>query len=134
MIQKFIFTAGALTLILGIFHTTFYRFMKWENDLKKVSEFNRNVLYTIHIALTLLIFLLAVITLLYYKELSLNKGIAFTLNIGLFLFWLWRTIYQIVYYSGKAIHYTLVIVFLFLTISYSLPVINSLICVSLCNL
>lgn len=45
----FILVGGLLSFALAIFHTFFYSYFKWRNDLKKVSNVNEKIIMTLHI-------------------------------------------------------------------------------------
>lgn len=124
-----IYCGGVLSLVMGIFHSQFYKLFKWKKELEKISETNMNIIYTIHLALLLIFFGFAVISILYAKELSICIGISFGINLMYAIFWLWRTIWQIIYFKPDKkskllyLHYILIIYFVFLFITYILPVI-----------
>jgi hypothetical protein len=128
-----IYCGGVLSLLMGIFHTQFFKLFKWKKELEKISETNKNIIYTIHIALLLLFFGIAVISLLYAKELSLCIGISFCINLMYAVFWLWRTIWQISYFKPDKnskllpLHYILIVYFSLLFFTYVLPVILKLV-------
>lgn len=118
---------GILTLLIALFHTRFYRMFNWRDALRKVNARDSRVLYTIHLALLLLFFALGGLSLVYACELSRSAGLAFGLNVGLSLFWMWRTIWQLTYFKsakGKkppAISIILTIIFFLLAIAYAIP-------------
>lgn len=122
-----IYTGGALSLLLGVFHTRFFKRFKWEKEFKKISEVNRRIFYTIHMALLLLFFLFAFLSFVYAREMSESLGLALGLNIGLGLFWLWRFAWQVWYFKRlrRGIHWMDVMFlgwFLLLFFSYTIPV------------
>ena len=124
-----IYLGGILTLLIALFHTRFYKVFNWKSDFEKLSPLNTRILYSIHIALLLLFFLLGIFSLIYAKELSLSIGVSAGINFLLALFWLWRFIWQIVYFKreqGQKIPFIsllLSVVFALLCISYSVPLI-----------
>jgi hypothetical protein len=118
-----IYIGGILTLGMAVFHTQFYKLFRWKADFKNITDLNQRILHTIHLALTLLFFLIGALTMVYAQELSSCIGISLGLNIILAILWLWRTIWQAYYFKGKILHYILVTVFFLLFASYLLPVI-----------
>ncbi len=125
-----IILGGVLSLVIFVFHIRFYRFFGWQKDFEKVSPVNRRVLYTIHVALYLFLVLLGVISIKYAGELSRAEGLAEGLTLGLSLFWLWRAVWQIAYFtpllkttdrSRRFVHYILTAMFVVLFIVYLLP-------------
>lgn len=69
-----IYIGGVLTLLMALFHTKFYKMFKWKADFKDLSLANPRILYTIHLALLLLFFIIAIVSIAYAKELSQNIG------------------------------------------------------------
>ena len=118
-----IYTGGILTLLMGLFHTQFFKLFKWEKDYERITLVNRKIFHTIHLALLLVFIAIGLVSLIYAKELSECNGISFGLCLSLAIFWLWRAGWQVYYFKGKTMHYVLIIVFLLLCISYLLPVV-----------
>lgn len=123
-----IYVGGIMTLFLAIFHTRFYTLFQWKKEYQHVALLNRRVFYTIHVALFLLFFLFAFISLVYARELSKSEGLALGINISFSVFWLWRALWQIYYFpssQGKrpsSIWYVMVLSFFVLFIAYFIPV------------
>jgi len=117
-----IYFGGVLTLLMAIFHTRFYKLFKWKAEYRNITDLNKKVFYTIHLALLLLFFAIGILSLIYAHELSRCIGISFGINLLISIFWLWRTIWQIVYFKGKTMHYVLIGYFLILFVSYLIPV------------
>lgn len=123
-----IYAGGVLTLMMALFHTRFYRMFRWKKEFENVSHINVRIIYSVHLALTLLLFMIGILSILYAGELSLSAGLAMGFNVGLSVFWLWRMIWQIAYFrreKGKRqapIAILLVIIFALLFISYLMPV------------
>lgn len=122
-----IYLGGSLTLLMFLFHTRFYTLFRWNIDFKKITATNKKILYTVHAALYLLFFGFSFITFYYASELSASRGIALGINVILSLFWLWRTVWQIIYFKPDKksklliMHYILIMVFFLLFISYAVP-------------
>ena len=123
-----IYCGGVLSLLMGIFHTKFSKLFKWKKEFEKVTETNKNIVYTLNIALLLLFFGIAILSILFAKELSLCEGISFGLTLMYAIFWLWRTIWQILYFKPDKnskllpLHFGLIVYFALLFIAYILPV------------
>ena len=122
-----IYVGGILTLMMATFHLRFPILFKWKADYRTVSELNKKVSHTIHLALIILFYSIGVLSLIYAKELSECNGISFGLNLMVSIFWLWRTCWQIYYFKGKNMHFVLIVVFSLLFIAYSIPIILKLI-------
>jgi hypothetical protein len=127
---------GVLTLVLIIFHIMFYWIFKWKDDFANISELSARVFFTIHIALILFFAIFCVISFVYADDLARATGLAGVVTAGYALLWLWRLLWQIVYFNpsksrtkGKsfAMHYTIILVCLLLFAVYAAPVIGRLV-------
>jgi hypothetical protein len=118
-----IYFGGILTLLMAIFHTQFYRLFKWDVEYRNISAINKKIFFTIHLALLLLFFGLGFLTIIYAHELSRCEGISLGINIIISMFWLWRSIWQIIYFKGKALHFVLIGYFTLLFVTYLVPLI-----------
>ncbi len=134
--QIAIYCGGLLSLGMFFFHTRFYSLFGWKDDFEKISYRNKRIFYTIHIALLLLFLLFAFLSFVYTDELARSTGLAFGLNLAISIFWLWRTVWQVVYLKSPkhaihkkkpAIHYVVILVFFMLFLSYLIPVLLSFI-------
>jgi hypothetical protein len=95
----------------GIFHLFFWRILRWDEQLKKVSPNNRAVVQTLNICLTFMFFLIAYCFFIYTIEIE-STDLGRTLLIGIGLFWLIRAILQIYLFKMKArIHKFLFLLF-----------------------
>ncbi|MBN2144076.1 MAG: hypothetical protein JW774_05575 [Candidatus Aureabacteria bacterium] len=123
-----IYIGGSLTLLLAIFHARFYQLFNWEKDLEKITVINHRILYTIHLALLLLFFMIGMLSITYAKELSESAGIAFGFNLFYSIFWIWRLVWQFLYFKKPEGQKTpptgifLMVLFVLLIMTYSLPV------------
>jgi hypothetical protein len=132
--QISILIGGVLTLLLFLFHISFYKLFRWDQEFTKISVVNKKIIYTINLAITLLFLLFGVISLVYVKELARCEGLAFGICLAYALFWLWRLIWQITYFEipkpttnkkSAIINYSLIIVFVLLFVAYITPVLMS---------
>ncbi|MDZ4132780.1 MAG: hypothetical protein U1E11_06545, partial [Dethiobacteria bacterium] len=101
---------------------------KWEKDFQKITAKNKRIFYTINVALYLLFIIIALISLLHIDELAQGTGISFTFLLLISFFWLWRTIWQIIYFKPEKgskliiMHIILIVIFLLLCLSYIAPI------------
>lgn len=122
-----IYVGGALSLLMALFHTRFFKMFHWKKDFEKLSIVNSRILYTIHIALLLLFFIIGILSIIYANELSQSIGLSAGLNCLLSIFWLWRFIWQLVYFKRRKGHklppisILLSIIFCLLFVSYFVP-------------
>jgi hypothetical protein len=123
-----IYVGGVLTILLALFHGRFYRMFNWGADFKKIGLLNRRVLYTVHLALLLLFFIVGALSLIYAGELGASTGLAFGLNLLFSLFWIWRLVWQLYYFKGKKgqkvprVSVLMVVWFILLAVAYLFPV------------
>ena len=122
-----IYGGGSLTLLMALFHLRFPKLFHWKNDYTSISEVNKKIFFTIHLALLFMFIVIGILSLVYARELSECTGISFGFNVAISVFWLWRVVWQIFYFKGKTIHYILIAVFLILSATYSVPVVFKLI-------
>ena len=125
-----IIAGGVLSLFMVLFHCRFYKLFGWKKDFESISIINRKVFYTIHITLLLLFLSFAIISFIFTEELSQCCGLACAVTLSYSLFWLWRTIWQIIYFRPPRnskpdrkifLHYILIFVFTMLFIFYLVP-------------
>lgn len=122
-----ILCGGVLSALMVSFHLRFYKLFGWAEDFEKIHPKNRKILYTIHIALILFFIIFSFLSFIYYKELASASGPAFGITLLYALLWLWRTIWQIVYFKYPAgtkkptLHYIVILFCSLLFIAYSLP-------------
>jgi hypothetical protein len=125
-----IYFGGTLTLLIAFYHSRLYKLLNWSEDFKKIKMTNQRILYTIHIALTLLFLIIGILSIFYAAELSESKGFAFGFNLLYACFWTWRLVWQLTYLKkGKGGRAALInartIIPFMIAASYSLPVIAS---------
>lgn len=92
-----IYIGALLTLRVALYHTRLYRRLNWSEEFQKIGISNARIIYTINLALTILFFVIGVISILYARELSEGNGLAFGFNLSYSGFWVWRLIWQITY-------------------------------------
>jgi len=124
-----IIAGGILSLMMAWFHRGFYVLFGWRREFEKISAVNAKIFYTIHVALTLLFLLFALLSLVYFRELGRGEGLAAGVTVSYSLFWLWRTVWQVTYFRPRRsvqartpiLHYTLVAIFAALFVLYLVP-------------
>jgi len=130
--------AGILSLALAVFHIPRvwqYVFPDWKREIEKTGILNRKLANTVLMALTVLLLVFASISLIYADELSQGEGLAAGIAVAYSLFWLWRLIWQAIYFKpSKAehglklllLHYSLIVIFAILFIVYLAPTASKL--------
>ena len=126
-----IYLGGILTLIIALYHSQLYKMLNWSEEFEKIENANRKILYTIHLALTILFFIIGIVTIFYASELSKSTGLAFGINLSLACFWVWRIFWQLTYQKKEKgrkttpTDYVKIVVPLMLAVSYLLPIITT---------
>lgn len=119
-----IYTGGALSLLMALLHMGFYKKFGWKVDLRRVSVLNRRILYTIHWALILMFIMMALLSLVYARELSAGRGAALGFNGFYCMFWMWRLVWQWAYLKDQNSHPIAIlfnVLFALLFLSYLIP-------------
>jgi len=130
--------AGLSSLGLGIFHLPGIWsavFRHWNDDMSGARLLTRKLINTVLIALCLAVAALGAMTLMMASDLVLLDSHELTFLFFCFLFWLWRLIWQVLYFPyrklnpGKkllALHLALIAIFAANTLAYLVPVIATL--------
>ncbi len=132
--ELFILIGGSLSFINLMFHCFFYRFFNWKSELGKIQLSNHRIFMSIHIGLIILLATITFLSFLYFREMASCNGIAFALVICCSVFWFWRVMWQIIYFKipkniekTPILHYSLILLYGLLFISYTIPIIIKLI-------
>ncbi|MFQ5640247.1 MAG: hypothetical protein ACE5IR_19885 [bacterium] len=135
LIKLGIVFGGILSLALAVFHCRFYKRFNWQAEFEKMSLVNSKIFYTLNIALILFFLIFAFMSFSHAEELSRGEGLAGVIVAAYSLFWLWRTVWQVIYFSPSKMnmkqsqlimHYSLILLFVVLFILYLAPVASRL--------
>ncbi|KAA5828110.1 hypothetical protein FPF71_04555 [Algibacter amylolyticus] len=91
---------GVLLILLALIHIFFYKYFKWETNLKSLSLINKQMMTTHTFFIALTIFLMGLLCLTSSTaliETSLGRKIC----LGLGVFWSFRLFFQFFVYSKK---------------------------------
>ncbi len=131
--QICIISGGILSLLMVLFHTQFYKRFNWKVDFEKLPLRNQKIFYTIHLALILMFLIFALFSFVYVRELGTCRDLSLGILILYSLFWLWRALWQILYFRPskskkhrqlRLLHYGVIVWFFLLFLAYFLPVIR----------
>ncbi len=126
-----IVTGGVLSLLVTIGHTRFYRVLGWREEFERMKPLNRQILYTIHVALYLLLLPGAFVSIRHPEQLARADGLGGALAFTYAAFWCWRLVWQIAYFGPhwrrasprlRRVHCALVVLLVVLTAAYAGPV------------
>ncbi len=104
----FVFIAGGLTFGLGVFHIPpVWRlfFPGWSKETATLRLLHRKLIDTVLLALALMLFLFALLSIGYSQELARADGLAGGLAAALAAFWLWRAVWQIVFFPPSKVEH-----------------------------
>lgn len=128
-----IIIGGVLSAFLGIAHCLFYRGFGWCEDFDKTRLITAKIIYTIHLFLIPMFFFFSYMSLFHTEELAGSTSLGVAVTAFYSLFWLFRGLWQIVYFRpsqikefGKLLplHYFLIIYFVLLWSAYTLPILS----------
>ncbi len=101
--------------------------LNWKDDLKKITPFNRKLMWTYYYFTTMTIIAFGIMTLLYHDELLIGSRDALALAVFIGVYWLARISYDVFYFShadwpkGQRFvigHALLMFAFIALTLTY----------------
>jgi hypothetical protein len=113
----FVVLGGSIYLLLGLFHTTFWKMFDWEKELTKLSQVNSNLMQMLNIGITIMVISLGIILIIYRKEVQSSK-LGRALLIVSFLFFLGRMIAEF-YFPGGSTAFGMIL--LLVTLVYLFP-------------
>lgn len=124
-----LYVGGALTTAIGLLHITYPWMFRWTRDFQKLPRLQVKLLYTLHVALLLIIVALGVLTMVYAEEL-LEPGLGRALLWTLAGLWAWRLVWQLAYWNFRpeerrprvlAMHWAFTAAFVVNTAAYGWP-------------
>lgn len=136
LMRASVVAGGAMMLVVGAAHLFFPRIFGWPEAFARLRVLDAKVFYTLHVALVLLGLAMAWVSVRYPGELSRGEGLGGALAAMLAAFWLWRLVWQLVYFRPARLqparrmllfHYAWVVLFVLLATAYSVPVVASLV-------
>jgi len=117
---------GIYNFLLVIFHLSFWKLFNWKDDLDSLSLLNRVIMPVLNISLTLLFVVMGLISLLHTEEL-LTTSLGKTLLLCMALFWLARSIQQVIFFKLKhPVSWAFLGYFLLGAVLYGIPSLYSL--------
>jgi hypothetical protein len=99
--QIFLMAGGIFSLSIAIFHLTFWRLFRWQEELPRLSVLNQGVMQVLNIQLTLMIAVLGFVSLGFSKELS-STALGQVFVWSMVLFWLARAVQQPIFWGLKS--------------------------------
>ncbi len=112
---------GIYTIGLIMFHILFWRLFDWNNDLQSLSFINRATMQVLNISLMFAFIIFAYVSLVHTGDL-LTSSLGRSLLLLMALFWLARTIQQIIFYKlHHRASWAFLLLFLAGAILYAIP-------------
>ncbi|MFH0934556.1 MAG: hypothetical protein V1879_05065 [Pseudomonadota bacterium] len=126
--------AGVSSILLGIFHLPRIWgmvFTTWHAEIDSLSPLNRKLVNTVFIALCFALLAFGTLTLLLAGGDSRSDGFRIWFLALCLLFWIWRLIWQFVYFPYRklkpgsrllSLHVGLIVIFAVDVVAYAVPV------------
>ncbi len=123
MNETFIIAGGIFNIAFVIFHIFFWRLFDWKNDLVSLSFINRNVMQVLNLSLTFVFLIFAYLSLFHTHEL-LSTDLGRSVLILISIFWFFRAIEQVVFFTlKKRLSLLLFMIFILGGFLYGVPVV-----------
>jgi hypothetical protein len=91
---------GSLLIILSLMHIIIPKFLKWEQEVSRLSLITRQILY-VHTFFIAFILLLMGLLCIYYSNDLLGNPLGKIISLGFSCFWITRLMFQFFVYSPK---------------------------------
>jgi hypothetical protein len=98
MSHALVIAGGIFNLIFVVFHLTFPRLFRWDEDLRSLTFLNRAIMPVLNLCLTFAFAIFGVVSLIHTDEM-LGTALGRTLLVLLALFWLARAVEQVVFFK-----------------------------------
>ena len=119
--EALIKAGGIFNIALVLFHVSFWRLFKWNEDLRNLLFLNRATMQVLNISLTLVFVIFAYISFAHTREL-LTTPLGNSLLVLMALFWLARSIQQILFYKLRHwLSWVFLLVFMAGCVLYAIP-------------
>ena len=113
--------AGYYCFAFAAFHMLFWKLFRWKADLQRLTPVNRSIMQVLNIRLTY-VFVVVGIAMLLFGEGLLASDLGKFLLGAMSVFWLMRSIEQLVFFDAKALVSTaLVLVFVIGAALFAIP-------------
>lgn len=120
-LEKILFCGGLYHGLLVLFHLGFWKIFRWKEDLRSLSFINRQVMPILNLCLTLTFVMFGFISLVFAQDL-LTTSLGHALLLFLALFWLFRTVLQVIYFGVRRLDSLAFVVFFALGVGlYAVP-------------
>lgn len=115
---------GMYQIFFLIFHAMFWRLFKWKRELPKLTHINGAIMQVLNLCLMFYFFVFAYISLFHTTEL-ITSPIGSVLLLFMALFWLFRAVEQLVFFSTRRpLSLLMFVLFLFGFCLYVYPLIQ----------
>ncbi len=123
MINEYLlYAAGALNIVVAVFHLLFWKLFHWKTELKKTSSLNSAVMQVMNLRLIYLFLLTAFLCFFYTRDL-VETRVGNAMLIGFSFLWLGRLVEQFIFFKlNHWIGYAVTFLFIAGTVLFALPV------------
>jgi len=113
--------AGYYCLAFAVFHMMFWKLFRWKADLQRLTPVNRSIMQVLNIRL-IYVFLVVGIAVFLFGESMLASDVGKFLLGAMSVFWLMRSIEQLVFFDATTLASTaLVVVFVIGSALFAIP-------------
>ena len=124
--SQILFAGGIYHLALAVFHIFFWRIFHWKEDLASLTRVNRAIVQILNLCLTFVFFAAAYISFFHAAEL-LFAPLGRTILASIALFWVFRSILQVVFFGARhRLSILFIVIFLVGIVLYLIPFLWSL--------
>ena len=96
--ELLIWAGGLFHVAFVVFHLTFRKLFRWDDELAKLTSLNRAVVPVLNISLTVVFVLFAFLSFAHAAEM-LRTELGRTLTLAIAVFWYLRAVQQIVFFG-----------------------------------
>jgi hypothetical protein len=93
-----LYACSAYYLAFALFHIGFWKLFNWRTELRKLNFANRAIMQILNLRIIFMCLFMSFIYCKYPQEL-INSALGNALLIGMFLFWVGRTIEQFIFFK-----------------------------------
>lgn len=122
--ESMVLLCGIHSLLFALFHLAFWKLFHWKKAVEKMSVANRAILQILNLRLIYVFLLVAFLCFFFPADLA-HTRLGHALLIGMSLFWLGRTVEQLVFLriNDRLVH-MLTLLFVVGSVLFLLPVVS----------
>ncbi len=124
--RTLLIVGGVGHILFAAFHLSFPVIFGWDETLSALSNGNRAVMYTLHLAVVLNLLVFAYVSIFHWREL-MTTGLGRVVVLAICLLWILRTLAEVAFFRiGVDGAWWRVALFLIFSFFYLIPLVSSL--------